>query len=1042
MTSVQWRPIPGRLQSISVASKSKIWGVTLDLQLCKLNPETLQWQLVSVTSEAVNRSRFSSSSTNSAQTTSSTASPIATSATRKFSFILPSLNISLGSGAHHNDHNARALALSQSDQESDSTFQVSAAEDGTVVRLDKTFKTWYLVGSQNRVDFENDVIWIDLGHSWKCVSVASVSQIWGLGDNGNIYYGTSDQFVQLKSPITSGAGYDMPKFTQIAVGQDNIVLATDAHSGTVFRLKTHPASSHPPVWAALEGTGPGTAIHMMCCSLSSVEFIVGLSKEGQVFRRCNGNWIPIGGKIKFSCIDVGIDGYVMGVDRVGDLYACQLQNTMGVPRRVPSRNSQLNRSKDEDLDVPKSPQTPNIPNLPSTPRPQNVSKRPSASSRELFEMESSNRASSPGPSRLSQGDFAREYISNSGRSSPGRYTFGRTESQVSYATELGLDTAQLQRSDSLSKKLANRVTPLRIMASRENSSYRNPDGDSYFTSNPTPGLGPSYDASPSAGSPTSRKRNSTDSRGSSRLACSEALPSEDDRKHPFVKSASSLTSKESEGRWISREDVGNKQELPDPEEPLKLLQLQRPSIADENANATNDTTVAAVSAVVLTPNKESSNSLSIHRSQPQEPDNMGHLKSEWNESVDNMPKPPSQVLNNGYFGPRPGDQLGGSPPFFSTNSDYPLAQPSTPNPGAPYSVNRYPTSMSEPWQGVQRQNQAPGILTAYGSFPRNDRRDDQQPPESMSHDKVPGLASRPSDASDLSLKQQQEFLRLTRLHSNPSAAIDNSGGSPEKAGGAAHVDPDDIENSHSYNDTSISRHSSYKPDNSSGKESYSSSNNGPRGNNSSGPYGNNSNRPQVNHVNNPYDNNANGRRVSYNPYSSNNTLPNGTNNVNSTGKAELSDDMGPMNQQKTGPYGRSSIITTTVTFSGEAAGTNAGLIARRDPYSTSHTEDVHETPGRPSYSSSYLQQYVDTTLLPQPAADVRMSSSFGKQEIDGSAGDSSSLVLRQPRRQSKSQGGIQGEDLQGRWVGGATVSDSPIAQFDPEVHKFKCCLIL
>ncbi|KAF9149766.1 hypothetical protein BGX20_005902, partial [Mortierella sp. AD010] len=324
-----------------------------------------------------------------------------------------------------------------------------------------------------------------------------------------------------------------------------------------------------------------------------------------------------------------------------------------------------------------------------------------------------------------------------------------------------------------------------------NYNNRNPDGDSYFTSNSIPGLGPSHDASPLAGSPTSRKRNSTDSRGSSRPACNEALPSEEDRKPPFVKPASSLTSKESEGRWISREDVGNKQELPDSEESLDLLRLQRPSIVDENANATNDTTVAAVRAVALAPDERSSNSLPIHHSQSQEPDNLRPLKSERNESADNMPKPPSHVLNNGYFGPRPDDQLGGNPRFFNTNSDHPLAQPSAPNPGAPYSVNRYPTSMSEPWQGAQHQNQAPGILAAYGSFPGNDRRNDQQPPEPMSHDKVPGLASRPSDASDLSLKQQQEFLRLTRLHSNPSATIYNSGGSLEKAGGAAHNDPRD-----------------------------------------------------------------------------------------------------------------------------------------------------------------------------------------------------------------------------------------------------------
>jgi len=160
-----WHSVPGRLQSVAVANKSIIWGVTLDQQLCKLNPDTKKWQLVSITTESVNRSRFSSSSAGSALSTSasSTLSP----ATKKFASILPSLGLSsLNSNTATRTPN---LDTGADDEDCESTMLASAATDGTVVRLDGSFKAWYLIAPHDHADYEKDVIWIDLGHYWKCV---------------------------------------------------------------------------------------------------------------------------------------------------------------------------------------------------------------------------------------------------------------------------------------------------------------------------------------------------------------------------------------------------------------------------------------------------------------------------------------------------------------------------------------------------------------------------------------------------------------------------------------------------------------------------------------------------------------------------------------------------------------------------------------------------------------------------------------------------------------------------------------------------------
>ncbi|KAF9358552.1 hypothetical protein BGX34_008882 [Mortierella sp. NVP85] len=392
-----WNDFPGKLQSVSVADVNNMWGVTLDLQLCKFHTETRQWRLVSVTTEHVNQSRFSATSavTNDSRSSAMSSSPNTTSFSRAISSLLPSLRPPSPSPSLQQQESSfknRDSSSLSSDSESDTTIAVSAASDGTVVRLDKTQRSWYLINPHGHHDFEKEVLWIDLGQSWKCVSVASVSQIWGLSDQGEIYYGTTDRFVLLESSITSGAGYGKPTFTQISVGHDSLVLATDAHSGTVFRLKTHPTASHPPIWTAIPGTGSGISqLHIVHCSLSTADFIVGIALDGQAYRFRNSKWIPMSGSVRLDSVGVGVDGYVLGVGRNGDLFSCQLQSTLFISQSIPDRIKSSNPYNKDDDAGPNSPQAPNLPDIPPTPHIQAVSKRPVASPRELFEMGTSDR---------------------------------------------------------------------------------------------------------------------------------------------------------------------------------------------------------------------------------------------------------------------------------------------------------------------------------------------------------------------------------------------------------------------------------------------------------------------------------------------------------------------------------------------------------------------------------------------------------------------------------------------------------------------------
>ncbi|KAF9092292.1 hypothetical protein BGX23_004430 [Mortierella sp. AD031] len=506
-----WRPVPGRLQSVSVADKDHIWGVTLDFQLCKFNPQTKQWQLVSVTTESLNRARISASSNQSTQSSASTLSFATKNASTPGSPAMTRAN--------------STSSILGADAQGDTTIQVSAASDGTVVRLDRSLKSWYLIAPQNHshVDYEKGVIWIDLGHFWKCVSVASISQIWGLSDCGDIYYGTSDRFALLEHAITSGAGYSKPAFTHISVGHDNVVLATDAHSGTVFRLKLHPTGACPPVWTALSGTGPGSSsLHIVNCSLSAVDFIVGVAKDGRVYRYSHSDWVPLGGGAKLDNVGVGIDGYVLGVDRDGDLFGCQLESTTPVVpllERTWTRDWPQKVVKDGEQSVPGSPQAPNAPSLLNTPRQQGMSRSP----RELFELASTSarESASAQRSRFPAGESS---VDTSKRRMPG---FERSNSQTSkrsYASDMarpktptGLILSQpstpilspppQSQEDNLLDSTRKAPTtpgiptksPLRIKTkgmSASNLGRVEDHGDSYFTSKPITTIGPRSDLSP------------------------------------------------------------------------------------------------------------------------------------------------------------------------------------------------------------------------------------------------------------------------------------------------------------------------------------------------------------------------------------------------------------------------------------------------------------------------------------------------------------------------------------------------------------------
>ncbi|KAF9928585.1 hypothetical protein BGZ67_006879 [Mortierella alpina] len=1072
--STLWHPVAGiRLQSVSVADRKNIWGVTLDLQVCKLNPETQTWILVAVTSEIVNRSRFSASSAHSALTNTSISSlasstPSSASsffATKKISSLLPSLRLSSGASFQESSHQQQqqeqqqkqdrqeqqqekgnglslpmqrqdSLPLSESETDADTTVQVSAASDGTVVRLDSTQKAWYLIAPHDHADFEKDVIWIDLGHFWKVVSVASMSQIWGLSESGDIYYGTSDRFVQLESSVTSGAGYDKPTFTHIAVGHDNVVLATDAHSGIVFRLKTHPTASHPPVWTAMPGTGTaaaaGTGLHFRSCSLSSANFIVGVTLDGHVYRFTHGAWVSLGGGAKISSVGIGTDGYVLGVDRDGDLFGCQLQDTVTIPRRVSSRDIQLNQYKMKDSSAPSSPQAPNAPNIPTTPRLQAVSKRPMASPRELFEMAATTHRGQTDDEEPTV-ELGGPPRSSSPLSSSHKYTrhaLARTESQLSkrsYASDLpsaatptGLNILQQQRAGSPSPgpygapSASTKPLPLRIQTKGVGLSGRqlihgdNDDddkdttGDAALVRSVSSQLQPHVEPNKliSVAPPTAsdtmtehdddvdvqHQRTSTDSR-------SIITPRTQQPKGPGPSLFSELPTQTSE--MIQQEKGGDVN-------------------MDVNIEETRP------------PDKETLNETTQKPSAGWEP-----YKSEWTQggSDDYRDQVPPTTRTN------IGRALSASQQFWQSQEEH----LSPPLPSSPLSsqdqIGLQPFSPDINHGTFSDPNQK----QVFGPDSDADLQQDQDPEHDLDLEyylSTPGLGSthRPSDSSDILMQEQQEYLRLTRLRSRQSyafAAFKNDKNNSKYFNALKAFGGD--------NGFAIDEKTELGLDPST--------------------VGEQQQRQQYQQ----YDYKGERREVEHQHYSSDPTPQDPTPEaISSAFQRHPSSSMGLFKKK------RAQVPPVVV-----------------------KANDDEEANSRPSYSSSHLQQYVDTLAAHATAVDSRKDvpmitisngslgdgsaaaapaaapSGGGGTETGGvgemptptpTATSSADIVSGRTSFRGHPRGpdtgvvhrsyeqlrtGIQGEDEQGRWIGGTGANDTTLHHYDPEIHhKSKCCNIL
>ncbi|GJJ73113.1 hypothetical protein EMPS_05471 [Entomortierella parvispora] len=974
-----WHAVPGRLQSVAVANKDSIWGVTLDQQLCKLNPETKQWQLVSITTESVNRSRFSSSSAGSALSTSVSSS--SSLATKKLASILPSLGLqSLNSNPTTPNPN-----MGDDDENCESTVLVSAATDGTVVRLDGSFKAWYLIAPHDHTDYEKDVIWIDLGHFW---NVASISQIWGLTEVGDIYYGTSDRFVQLEFSVTSGAGYDAPKFSQISVGHDNLVLATDATSGRVFRLKTHPSASHPPIWSALPGTGPGTGLHMISCTLSTADYIVGVGQDGHAYRFRHHSWICLGGGAKIETLGVGADGYVLSVDSDGDLFGCQLESTLPIiPRRVSSRGAKLNRDnkKEEEPPIP-SPSSPKAPNsfgAPITPKQQSISKRPMLSPRELFEMAATDKVVRETPNRDSSISPSSPYLKSAvlqasrTNSFKGRQKLDRSDSQLSkrsYASDLAT-TIRYERESLKSPNLSDHSPRLSALSSpavtdtiplRIQTKY-NP-GDSYFTAKPIATVGSTGDTSPdnslpvggnpysATGSwPTSSQPSSTPSEIAQALrgfslpssASSTPLTSTPLSSTPLQNSQlgfSPTVRTGSPGTNVTGVANFSKEEVRDDPDSIPVRSVESQSVLGRNVSSYNHNGQSPSSPSYLVRGQSASGVMPQGVTEPSKSDwspnayqvsnvNIADVNSYRDvntverttaASVGSMRESRNEGLAIWSSNQMPlvEDKKGGFASVQTNNGNindpynYASSVPSLSDPRTSYSTDHSLEPPLQPWVPQLQQQQQ-----QYSQNPRSDQGLEQ-------FQQAKGLSShRSSNSSDILMLQQQEFLKLTRLRSQPIASTESIVGQREPSTEKKSASDNNFDSSYSQ------------------------------------------------------------------PLQYLQQQPTG----------------GPVSQEQP-PFSN-------------------------DPEKMplySQPDEPGATGSRPSYSSAHLQGYLNATGV--GVSNTGVETNVGLRNRATNVYNPNSPLAR--------RSGIQGEDEQGRWTGVPTVSDDRVYHYDPDVHKSKCCTIL
>ncbi|KAI7817244.1 hypothetical protein BC939DRAFT_466534 [Gamsiella multidivaricata] len=870
-----------------------------------------------------------------------------------------------------------------------------------------------------------------------------------------------------------------------------MVLATDAHTGTVFRLKKHPASSHPPVWTALPGTGPGTSLHMTSCSLSMADYIVGVALNGHAYSFCNDKWICMGGGAMLNSIDVGTDGYVLGVDRDGDLFGCQLQSTVVTPRMVSSQGLQLTRNNKSYEAGPESPQAPNLPSMLTTPRVQTASKRPMASPRELFEMAGSEKGSSISPNRNRSptsdkateqapvGFMAQPSHSNSYSS---RYDLARSESQrskSSYASDIGVATtltglavSQASRDrpgiaptalgNAFPKPTGNgypstRTTPLRIrttmLGSDGTSTSGRSAGDSYFSYKHITPTGASDDISLLASLLPNGNPYPEMSRVSSQRKSDGSLRSPLD--YLPLSANSSCGSRQSVEQWHNNrgdrcnEQSGGKEELGTEDQPGFFENAPQPlgqEVGSEPSHVdssglwdANDGGNVVASKEELFDSDNARIDYDIHRrminsetqkiTSPNYEEPSGSLtkplnllrgngalpsdKTEWIEAGDtdvrmenateyvNTTRVPVQgstsydVLHQDKLGGQGVGEWGGrdrldmnqdkreySAAYPHNNIDIHFPLPPFPDPRSSYTTVHSSDTAVQARQVLSpdRRHYQTAKIPAVGIGSISGDKEELESEWQEDRGQEPAsvlLPHRPSDASEVLMLQQQEFLRLTRLNSGPNTLPPS-------------IPFNDLKDRNNQGD----------------KESLSGEE----------------------------------REPGY--YSACHS------------------------SQARSPYGAPAAYTTSAAVPNASSNLEMHkLHKRRVPLSSNHSQNTNnnnnnnneEIQSRPSYSSSHLQSYLDSTYAArntEEARKKRMSTTGTGQQLESfsDGGDPTAVqgytvtdgVRQQPSQAglSATQSRIQGEDDQGRWIGTPTTSDPRVAQHDVEVPKSKCCTIL
>ncbi|KAF9327325.1 hypothetical protein BG006_009340 [Podila minutissima] len=1123
MTELLWHPIPGRLQSVSVADKAHIWGVTLDLQLARFNTKTQQWQLVSYgygyefDDDGVRVGGAGEQNDCGA---------VAELRDGDLGFLVQFAECGrkVGHRLEADEHEYEAgggAGGGEEDEDMDSTVKVSAAMDGTVVRLDKTLKAWFLITPQNE-------------------------EIWGLSDCGDIYYGSSDRFVQLDAAVTSGAGYGQPQFTHISVGLDNTVLATDAHTGTVFRLKkTDPTTqpqSHPPLWTALPGTGP-RGLHIANCSLSTSDFIVGVSKDGRSYRFSNGRWTSMGGGAKLNNVGVGADGYVIGVDRDGDLFGFQLEKLLVPARTVPkaiaidgkgydfNNNNNNNKQEYEAMEMPKTPT-----------QQKSFSRRPMASPRELFEMAAGDRGNSSEKLSLGGAAAASAAIAAGRSSSYSRFTMVRSESAMSkrsYASDIGsgrttptgLNIIQQPSQDPLSQvlevssgastssgslEMLSPESPLRVLTKRTGDSYFEPRSDTECLKSPASGFpmdGNPYITTRSLESSQNNTRNSSPA-SSTRIP--EALNS--------TIGSSSLSNDLTKERSLSKGDHDNKkQEVSDSDDSVDLAKVHRiHALAlakkggegqSQNNNHIGTSIQPEDNTKPLTPPPEDQTRSSEQEEGPGEKEEVlsmepGNTRPELfvvtrfdteqginvvtgdgdshdaqeNHNVDtHLHTPPMTTPEEDKRQPfatssKDIDFLSGGERSFSMASsgegfgegrgrsdslrvemnlvelvageDHPEEYKRRPfRPSIDEgSTQQHPQQQQQP--SPQSSGPQPYSIFSSTSFPEKEKEHTDFIPSDPKHFflqedpslyyQAPELSShRTSGSSEEFMLQQQAFLRQARLRSESfqNNTINNTNNNSnigkrevfENIKEEAPSSPIPLQLlSPSTSKTEIDtypehplanpgQHQYYQQEQ---KQEYQPFINTPP------PLASTSAPHNINNIDN---------NMPFDPA----TTPQITPLI--TSQPEQQEQL-PLEERKRQLY------QTEMQLEQQRLQQlhQPNPIPRPQPSVPAYLppqpggdkdKDTDEAASRPSYSSSHLQHYVDTTMVYQSglvSAERRQSQLLLRRNGGGGGGGVGGLTR---------QGGIQGEDAHGRWIGGSDPSD--VRQWNPDdVHKNKCCTIL